>query len=100
MAAVASGPEQRARSWLSNSATPSPIWNFPEAIQFKLKKEGNIDAEIEVPTKALTDGHVGVQAKIGPNIFHWEVNLNNKTVDPKNELTVGFMGLIVGSERG
>lgn len=98
MAAAAQGPERKAQSWLLNQATPSPIWNFLQAVQIMLKKERNIDAEIEVTTKMLPDEHVEVQAKIGPNVFLWEVDLAQKKFEPKNELTTGFMGLIANAK--
>jgi hypothetical protein len=34
-----------------------------------MKKERNIDADIEVNTQLLLNGHVEVQATIGPNVF-------------------------------
>jgi hypothetical protein len=98
LANAANSPEQQAQSWLLNKATPNPIWNFLQGVQFMLKKEKNIDAEIEVTTKPQQDGRVEVQAKIGPNVFLWDVNFANKTFDPKNELTVGFMGLIASAK--
>ncbi|HEY6969754.1 MAG TPA: toll/interleukin-1 receptor domain-containing protein [Candidatus Angelobacter sp.] len=98
LSGAAQSPERKAQSWLLNEATPSPIWNFLQAVQLMLKKERNIDAEIEVTTNLLQEGHVEVQAKIGPNIFLWEVDLTQKTFQPKNELTQGFMGLIAGAK--
>ena len=98
LSGAAQSPERRAQSWLLNEATPNPIWGFLQAVQLMLKKERNIDAEIEVTTKLLPDSHVEVQAKIGPNIFLWEVDLTQKTFQPKNELTQGFMGLIAGAK--
>jgi TIR domain len=98
MAGVATSPEHRAQSWLLHEATPSPIWNFLQALQVMLKKERNIDAEIEVTTKSVPNGHVEVQVKIGPNVLLWEVDSAQKTFEPKNELTKGFMGLIANAK--
>jgi hypothetical protein len=98
MAGVATGPERKAQSWLLHEATPNPIWNFLQAVQLMIKKERNIDTEIDVKTKLLPDGHVEVQATIGPNVFLWDVNLEQKTFVTKNELTEGFMGLIANAK--
>jgi hypothetical protein len=94
MAASASSPERAAQSWLLKQATPTPIWNFLQGVQLMMKKERNIDADIEVDTKLLPNGHVEVQATIGPNVFLWEVNLEQQRFEPRNELTDGFMRLI------
>lgn len=98
LSGAAQGPERTAESWLLHQATPNPIWNFLQAVQLMLKKEKNIDAEIEVTTKLLAEDRVEVQAKIGPNIFLWEVDPVQKTFQPTNELTQGFMRLIAGAK--
>ena len=97
-AGAAASPERQAQQWLLKEATPNVrICDFLQHVQLMLKKERNIDAEIEVTTKPPRgDGHVEVQAKIGPNVFLWDVDLANKTFDPKNELTVSVMGLLRG----
>jgi len=94
LTAAANGPERQAQSWLLHQATPNPIWNFLEALQLMIKKERNIDTEIQTTTKLLPDGHVEVQATIGPNVLLWEVDLDGRKFESKNELTQGFMGLI------
>jgi hypothetical protein len=94
MAVAASNPESTAQSWLLNQATPTPIWNFLEAVQLMMKKERNIDADIEVNTQLLPNGHVEVQATIGPNVFLWEVDSEQKKFEPRNEFTHAFMRLI------
>jgi hypothetical protein len=89
--------DSRAQSWLLHEATPLAIWGYLQALQVKIKKERNIDAEIEVASKPLADGWVEVQATIGPNIFLWKVNLDQKAFEPGNELTQSFMGLIAST---
>ena len=90
-------PTLRAQSWLLNEATPKPIWGFLQAVQLMLKKERNMDAEIEVTSKMLDNGSVEVQAKVGPNVLLWEVNADQKTFKPSNQLTTDMMGVITQS---
>jgi len=98
MSSAMSGPERQAQSWLLNQATPSPVWGFLQAVQIMLKKERNIEAAIDVTTRMLPDNKVEVQAKVGPNVFLWDVDYAQKKYESKNELTEGFMGLIRGSK--
>jgi hypothetical protein len=95
---AAQSPEPQAQTWLLNEATPNPIRNFLQGVQLMIKKERNIDAEIEVATKPLPDGKTEVQAKVGPNIFLWEVDFANKGFWPKNELTEGLMGIVASAK--
>ena len=99
MASALQGPEQQARQWLLNQATANPVWNFLQGLQLMLKKERNIDSEIDVTTKMLPNDQVEVQATIGPNVFLWEVNFAQKKYASKNELTAGFMKLIEGANK-
>ena len=64
MASALQGPEQQARQWLLNQATANPVWNFLQGLQLMLKKERNIDSEIDVTTKMLPNDQVEVQATI------------------------------------
>jgi hypothetical protein len=59
-----------------------------------MKKERSIDTDIEVNTQLLPNGHVEVQATIGPNVFLWEVDPKQKKFEPRNEITHGFIRLI------
>ena len=97
MSQAMGGPEVQARQWLLHQATPNPIWNFLMSVQIMLKKERNIAAEIEVTSRTLPDTKIEVQAKIGPNVFLWDVDYARKEYAPKNDLTTGFMGLIEGA---
>jgi hypothetical protein len=94
MAGAATSPEQQAKSWLLQKATPKPIWNFLEAVCVMMKKERNIDATVDVTTKPLPDGIVEVQAKIGPNVFLWDVDLAKSSFQAKDRLTSDFTELI------
>ena len=95
MFAAAQGPEQQARQWLFQEATKNPLWNFLEAVRMMLKQERNIDTEIEVSTKRLPDKLVEVEAKIGPNVFLWRVDYEQRKYQAMNELTTGFMLRVV-----
>ncbi|HEV2134488.1 MAG TPA: hypothetical protein VGR47_09495 [Terracidiphilus sp.] len=90
-------PELQAKSWLLNQATPRSIWSFLEALQMMIKTERNIDAEIEVETRMLLNGHVEVDAAVGPNKFAWEVDPVQKTYECRNDLTKGFMGIVLSN---
>jgi Trypsin-like peptidase domain len=94
MAEPLTGPQMQAQSWLLHQATPNPIWNFLQAVQVMLKKERNIDAEIDVGSELLADGDVDVRVTIGPNVFLWKVDPGRKTFEAGNDLTAGFMRLI------
>jgi hypothetical protein len=99
LAGAASSPERTAQSWLLNQATPIPIWDFLQSLQTMIKNERNIDTDIEVNTKQLPNGHVEVQATIGPNVFLWAVDLEQKKFESRNELTQGFMRLIEDADK-
>jgi hypothetical protein len=91
--------EHQAQYWLLNEANGVPISSFLEALKVRLKKERNIDAEIQISSKTRGDGRVEVRASVGPNVFLWNVNFNKKTFEPANELTRTFMGIVVSAGR-
>lgn len=94
LTAVANDPENTARSWLLNQATPIPIWTFLQAAQLRIKLETGNDLAIEVDTRLLPGGHVEVKATLGPNVFLWEVDPQRRTFESKTEFTRDFMRLI------
>jgi hypothetical protein len=91
--------EHQAQSWLLNEATAVPISSFLEALKVRLKKERNIDADIQVSSKTRPDGRVEVRASVGPNVFLWNVNFNQKTFEPASEFTRTFMDIVVSAGR-
>ena len=97
LATGAQSPERQAQSWLLNHATPNPIWNLLLALQAMMKNERGIEAEIEIRSERMPNGHVSVEAKVGPNVLLWEVDHGARTFVPTNQLTSGFMSLIAGA---
>lgn len=91
--------ENQAQYWLLNEATGVPIFSFLEALKVRLKKERNIDADIQISSKTRGDGRVEVRASVGVNVFLWNVNFNQKTFEPANELTYTFMNTVVRAGR-
>jgi hypothetical protein len=96
---AAYSPELKAQRWLLKEATPSPISGYLEAVKVMIKKERNIDTEIETSSKVMPDGRIEVQVQIGPNIFLWKVNFDEKTFEAGNELTQSFMGMIASANK-
>jgi hypothetical protein len=64
-------------------------------VKAMLMNERNIAAEIDVATRMLPEGLVEVQATVGPNVFLWAVNPDQKTYEAKNDLTRGFTQLVL-----
>lgn len=90
--------ELRAQRWLLQEATRNPIAAHLEAMKLMLKKERNIDAEIETTTRRLDSGLFEVRVQIGPNIFLWDVDLETKRYRSENEFTADFMRVILNAE--
>jgi hypothetical protein len=91
--------EHQAQYWLLNEATGVPISSFLDALKVELKKERNIDADIQISSKTRGDGRVEVRAIVGPNVFLWNVNFNQKTFEPASEFTRTFMDIVVRADR-
>jgi hypothetical protein len=88
-------PEFQAKQWLMHDATRNPpLQNWLDAVSMKIKRENNLDAPVEVTSSTLPDGLVQVQAKVGPNVFLWTVDYNNRKYVAKNKLTEDFMTLV------
>ena len=94
---VAKTPERQAQDWLLHQATPNPVWNSLLAMQHMIKKERNLDVEIEVSSKLQPDGLVEVQVVLGPNILLWVVNFARKHFEPANDFTRGITRMILGT---
>jgi hypothetical protein len=60
----------------------------------KVSRETNVDAPVEVTSSLLPDGLVEVKAKIGSNIFLWNVDFKNRKYFSKNKLTEDFMSMV------
>jgi hypothetical protein len=90
--------EWRAERWLLWEATQNQISLHLEALKLRLKKERNIDAEIEISTRRLENGLFEVRVQIGPNIFLWHVDLENKQYSSENEFTADYMRVFVEAE--
>jgi hypothetical protein len=95
VAGLVASTEFQAKQWLMKDATPNPpLQGWLEAVSIRIKRENKIDAPVEVTSSQLPDGMVEVQAKVGTNIFLWNVDYNNRKYFPKNKLTEDFMTLV------
>jgi hypothetical protein len=95
MFGVVTGSEWQAERWLLNETTVPSIHDFLEFTQLRIKKEKNLDLTIDVTSKTLPNGLIQVQAKLGPNVFLWDVDYAAKTWTAKNELTQDIMTKIL-----
>ncbi len=95
---VVIGNEMQAKEWLlkqikfkGSGRGDMTIYGLLKAMQIMFKKETGNDFKIEITTKELENGNVEVQAKVGSNIFLWEVDYKNKKYMSKNKFTKQFM---------
>lgn len=94
MAAVAS-PEYQAKQWLMHDATANPpLQQWLDVISMKIKRELNQDAPVEVTSALLPNGLVEVRAKVGPNVFLWDVDYKNRKYFPKDKATEEYMEIV------
>jgi len=88
-------PEFQAKQWLMKDATANPpLQGWLDILSMRIKRENNIDAPVEVTSSLLPNGMVEVKAKVGPNVFLWDVDYKNKKYFPKNKLTEDYMTLV------
>jgi hypothetical protein len=88
-------PEFQAKQWLLHDATANPpLQQWLDIVSIRIKRETNVDAPVEVTSSALPNGMVAVQAKVGPNVFLWDVDYKNRKYFSKNKLTEDYMSIV------
>jgi hypothetical protein len=93
-------PEFQAKQWLMKDATANPpLEDWLQILSMRIKRENNIDAPVEVTSSLLPNGLVEVKAKVGPNIFLWDVDYKNRKYYSKNKLTEEYMALVEKPKR-
>jgi hypothetical protein len=89
----------QATEWLMQDAPPNPpLRAWLDAVSMMIKQKNNIDAPVEITSSVLPSGLVQVQAKVGVNLFLWQVDYPKRKYYSMNKFTSDFMGLVAKSD--
>jgi hypothetical protein len=85
----------QATRWLLQDASPNPpIRGWLDGLSMMIEQEKHVDAPVRITSTILPSGLVQVEARVGPNLFLWQVDYPKRKYYCMNKFTTDFMGLL------